>query len=152
VGLEPLQHRAQVVGLRRVEAGLGPTATVVVLTDEHVVLEDHLGLAGRRVHLERDVREEILTLVEAVPVDLEDAADMRLVVGVVVELLAVDLDGAVVARRIGARLAGNGRDQTGCAPEHAGQADDGPPSTVDQLTQGLCSPARRPRCPKFRTT
>jgi hypothetical protein len=57
------------------------------------------------VHLERDVREEV-TLVEAVPVDLEDAADMRLVVRVVVEFLPADLDGAVVPRRVGARLPG----------------------------------------------
>jgi hypothetical protein len=36
------------------------------------------------VHLERDVREEV-TLVDAVPVDLEDAVDMRLVVRIIVE-------------------------------------------------------------------
>jgi hypothetical protein len=140
VRLERLQQRAQVVGLRGVETGLGPSATVVVLADEHLVFEDHLGLARRRVHLEGDVREEIFTLVEAVPVDLEDAADMGLIVGMVVERLVVDLDGAVVPRRIGARLAGDGRHQASRSREHAGQADDGPPPTVDQLTHGLCSP------------
>jgi hypothetical protein len=149
VRLERLQQRGEVVGLRGVEAGLGPSATVVVLADEHLVFEDHLGLARRRVNLERDVREEI-SLVEAVPVDLEDATDMRLVVGVIVEFHPIDLDGAVVARRIGARLAGNGRDQARRSPEHAGQADDSPPTTVDQLTHSLlpCSAASLPRVPR----
>jgi hypothetical protein len=45
--LEVLQHRPQVVGLRSIETGLGTAATVVVLADEDVVLEEDHRLARR---------------------------------------------------------------------------------------------------------
>ena len=48
---------------------------------------------------ERHLGNEV-ALVEAVEIDLERASDVRLVVGVVVEQLPVDLDRAVVPRRI----------------------------------------------------
>jgi hypothetical protein len=50
---------------------------------------------SRRVGLEGDGGVQV-PLVVAVEVDLEDAADMGLVVGVVVKGDVVDLDGAVV--------------------------------------------------------
>jgi hypothetical protein len=106
---------------RCIEPGLGAAAAVVVLADGDRVGEQHHVLAGRRLHLERDVREEI-PLVEPVPVDLEGATHMGLVVGVAVELDAVDLDGAVVARRVGARLARDGRDEADRTSDHADQA------------------------------
>ncbi|HET8618507.1 MAG TPA: hypothetical protein VFM27_06090 [Acidimicrobiales bacterium] len=118
--LEPRQQAREVVGLARVEARFGATAAVVVLTDEDLVLEDHL-VPGGRVDLERHVGEE-LTLVVAVEVDLEHAVDMRLVVRIVVEGDAVDLDGAVVPRRpagLRARLPGDARDQADGSDHHA---------------------------------
>ena len=52
--------------------------------------------------VDRDGR-VVLTGVEAVPVDVEGAPDVWLVVGTVVDRVAVDLDGAVVAPgRVGA--------------------------------------------------
>jgi hypothetical protein len=111
----PDQQVREVVVLAGVEAGLGPAAAVVVLTDEHGVREDDL-VAGRGVHLEGDVRPEV-ALVEAVPVDLEVAADVRLVVGMAVERDAVDLDGAVVA--LGVRLGECRRRPSQCDRAHA---------------------------------
>jgi hypothetical protein len=103
---------------------------VVVLTDEDVVvLEDHL-VAGGRMHSERHVGEQ-LPLVVTVEVDLEDAADVRLVVRVVVEDDAVDLDRAVVPRRppgIGGCLTGKRPDQQETTRHHADEADQRAPA------------------------
>ena len=92
------------VGHGRIQAGLAAAPGVVVLADEHRVLQKRLDRPGWRMRLEEDVREEI-ALVEAVEVDLELAADVRLVVRRVIEVDRVDLDGAVVAGRIGTRSA-----------------------------------------------
>ena len=51
------------------------------------------------MRLKGHVRKKI-TLVEAIEVDLEYAADVRLVIWMRVELLSVDLDCPVIARRI----------------------------------------------------
>jgi hypothetical protein len=106
------EHGREVVGHARVQTRFGPAAAVVVLTDEDVgVLEDHL-VPGGLLDLERHVGEQ-LPLVVTVEIDLEHAPDMRLVVRGVVEVLAVDLDGAVVPARsagTGSRLAGDGPD------------------------------------------
>jgi hypothetical protein len=40
--LELLQQSAQVVGHRRVQPSLGPSAAAVVLADEDLIFEDHL--------------------------------------------------------------------------------------------------------------
>jgi hypothetical protein len=101
--LEPGEHGREVVGHGGVEPGLGPPAAVVVLADEDVLVhEDDRGIAGRWMHLEGHVGKEV-TLVVAVEVDLEDAAHMGLVVRVIVERHAVDLDRAVVPRRVRCR-------------------------------------------------
>ena len=50
-----------------------------------------------------DVREQIHTLIEARSVDLKDAAHIRPIVGMVIELDTIDLDRAIVPRRIRAR-------------------------------------------------
>src|SRR4029453_6897427 len=65
---------------------------------------------GRGVGLEGEGGVQA-ALVVAVEVDLEHAADMRLVVGVVVELDVVDLDGAVVPRRVRARPGQTGKER-----------------------------------------
>jgi hypothetical protein len=113
--LEPLEESAQVVGLGGVEPGLGPAAAVVVLTDEDSVGEDHFGLTGWRMHLEGDVREEV-ALVVSIEVDLEDASHVGLVVGMVIEGDAVDLDRPVVPRGIRCR-------RRTCAPEYDRKQD-----------------------------
>jgi hypothetical protein len=92
----------QGVGLAGVQPGLAAPAAVVVLTDEHRVGQQHLVVAltlGRRLGLEGDGGVQV-ALVVAVEVDLEDAADVGLVVGQVVEGGVVDLDRAVVPRRV----------------------------------------------------
>jgi hypothetical protein len=121
VRLEIGEQARQVVGLALIEAGLGAAAAVVVLADEDAgVLEDHL-VSGGRHHLERHAGEQRPQVVP-VEVDLEDAADMRLVVRVIVERHAVDLDRAVVPRRPatlqGARLAGDGRHEADDPDQH----------------------------------
>jgi hypothetical protein len=125
--LEPGEHGREVVGPARVEARFRTAAAVVVLTDEDVVvLEDHL-VPGGRMHLERHIGEQG-PLVVTVEVDLEHAPDMRLVVGVVVEFGAVDLDRAVVPGRVGGRLAGDGPDKEESPRHHADEADQCAPS------------------------
>jgi hypothetical protein len=97
--------KVQGVGLAGVQAGLAAPAAVVVLTDEHRVGQQHLILTlaqGRRVGLEGDGGVQV-ALVVAVEVDLEGAADVRLVVGQVVEGGVVDLDRAVVPGRVRGR-------------------------------------------------
>jgi hypothetical protein len=74
----------QRVGLRGVQPGLAATAGVVVLADEHGIGQQGHHRPGRRVRLEGDVGEQV-ALVVAVEVDLEGAADVRLIVGRVVE-------------------------------------------------------------------
>ena len=99
VRFERCERVREVIGPGRVEPRFGATTAVVVLTDEYAcVFEDHLVARGR-LHLENHIGEQIITLVEAVEVDLEHAAHVRLVVRMVVEVLAVDLDGAIVPRR-----------------------------------------------------
>ena len=71
--------------------------------------------------LERHVGEQV-TLVVAVEVDLEHAADVRLVVRMIVEVDAVDLDRAVVpGRRSGLAPAcpGMSRDEADGSDHHA---------------------------------
>jgi hypothetical protein len=94
---DELEH----VRLGCVEASLAAAAGVVILSDEgaNVAVDDDAPILGRRLQLETNVSVE-LTLVEPVEVHLERAADVRLVVGVVVERDAVELDGAVVAGRV----------------------------------------------------
>jgi len=92
----------QGVGHGRIEAGFRTASAVVVLADEHLVLQQDLHRSRRRVGLEDDVREQV-ALVEAVEVDLEGAPHVRLVVRSIVERGVVDLDGAVVPGRIGSR-------------------------------------------------
>ena len=110
-------RQVQCVGLGRVEPSFRPSATVVVLADEDLVGEENHVLARRRLHLEGDLGEQV-ALVEAVEVDLEGAAHVRFVVGMVVERHVVDLDGAVVPRRVRCRR------RTGAA-EDRGQNDPG---------------------------
>jgi hypothetical protein len=118
VGLEA--GEVEGVRHRRVEAGLRAATAVVVLTDEHRVREQDDVAAGRRMHHEAHVGEEV-ALVVAVEVDLEGAADVRFVVRVVVERLVVDFDRAVVAGRIhGGRLVGADPDN-----EREQKADEG---------------------------
>jgi hypothetical protein len=121
VRLEPGERGREVVGPGCVETCLGTATAVVVLTDEDVlVLEDDLVPRGR-MHLERHVGKEV-TLVVAVEVDLEHAADMRLVVRVIVEVHPVDLDGAVVPgrpARLCTRLPGDARDEADRSDQHA---------------------------------
>jgi len=124
VRLERGEQGREVIGPARVEARFGTASAVVVLTDEDVlVFEDDL-VPGGRVHLEGHVGKEV-TLVVAVEVHLEHAPDMGLVVRVAVELLAVDLDGAVVPRRptgLRARLSRDGRHQADGSHQHAEEA------------------------------
>jgi hypothetical protein len=121
MGVELRQRAREVVGLAGVEARFGATAAVVVLTDEDLVFEDHLWVSGGRMNLERHVGEEV-TLVVAVEVDLEHTSDVRLVVRMIVEVDAVDLDGAVVPRRrsgLSAGLPGDARDEADGSDHHA---------------------------------
>jgi hypothetical protein len=97
MGLDPCQ--VERVRRRRVQAGFRTAPAVVVLTDEHGVGQDDAGAARGRMSLERHLGIEV-ALVEAVEIDLERASDVRLVVGVVVEQFTIDLDRAVVTRRI----------------------------------------------------
>src|SRR5215210_4073912 len=92
----------QGVGLRRIEPRLAASAGVVVLTNEDVVLQQHdRGTGGRRgLRREGHVGGEVLALVVAVEVDLEDAADVRLVVRMVIESHVIDLDRPIVARLV----------------------------------------------------
>jgi hypothetical protein len=99
------QQSGQIVGSGRIQAGFRTTSAVVVLTDEDLVREHGVESAGRRPGVEDDLGRQV-ALVEAVEVDLEDASDVGLVVRVVVERRVVDLDGAVVPRRILRRHAG----------------------------------------------
>ena len=113
VRLDALQRVGEVVGLGGVEAVLAAAARVVVLADEHRVGEERLDLARRLDGLEGHVGEQVQAFIEAVEVDLELAAHVRLVVGMIVELHPVDLDRAVVARRVclGPRRAGGADDR-----------------------------------------
>jgi len=86
------ERRAQVIGRGGVE--ISPAAGWI-LSDEHGVGEEH-ALTGWRLSLECHQGFEI-SLVEPVEVDLEDATHVRLIVGVVVEIVAIDLDGSVVS-------------------------------------------------------
>jgi hypothetical protein len=126
VGLERGEEAREVIGPARVEARLGTAAAVVVLTDEDVgVFEDHL-VSGGRLYLERHIGKEI-ALVVAVEVDLEHAPDMWLVVRMIIEVHAVDLDGAIVPRRptgLRARLRRDGRDETDGSDQHADEASE----------------------------
>jgi hypothetical protein len=100
VGLDP--GEVEGVGHRGVQAGLAAAAAVAVLADEHRVGQQDLvvtGPLGRRVGLEGDLGVQV-TLVVAVEIDLEGAADVGFVVRVVVEGGVVDLHGAVVPRRV----------------------------------------------------
>jgi hypothetical protein len=90
------QDRSQIVSDRSIETGLAATAGVAVLTDEHNVIENANEISGRGLDAEVHIGEKV-ALIEAVEVHLENAADMRFVVGVVIEGDAVDLDGAVVS-------------------------------------------------------
>jgi hypothetical protein len=149
--LEPGEQARQVIGPARVEALLGPATAVVVLTDEDVVVfEDDL-VAGGRVHLERHIGEE-LTLVVAVEVDLEHAPDMRLVVRMVVELLAIDLDRPVVPRwptSLCAGLSGDGPEETRGSRHHAHDAAKrSPPAAALQTSHNAEFPSVTGlRCP-----
>src|SRR4029453_3836145 len=61
---------------------------------------------GGRVHREADRGDDVVTLVEAVPLDLERAAGVGAVVGDAVHLAERgDLDGAVVAAGVSLRAA-----------------------------------------------
>jgi hypothetical protein len=151
VRLEVCEQAGQVVGLGGVETRFGATTAVVVLTDEDVgVLEDHF-VSGGRPHLEGHIGEQ-LTLVVAVEVDLEHTADVRLVVRMVVEVHAVDLDRAVVPGRptsLSARLSGNARDETDGSHQHGDETrDHAPPTAAVQMFHGLDFPsATGLRCP-----
>jgi hypothetical protein len=151
VRLEVCEQAGQVVGLGGVETRFGATTAVVVLTDEDVgVLEDHF-VSGGRPHLEGHIGEQ-LTLVVAVEVDLEHTADVRLVVRMVVEVHAVDLDRAVVPGRptsLSARLSGNARDETDGSHQHGDETrDHAPPTASVQMFHGLDFPsATGLRCP-----
>jgi hypothetical protein len=97
----------------RIQPRFRTASAVVVFTDVDLVREDRGHLAGGRPGVEDHLGVEV-ALVEAVEVHLEDASDVGLVVREIVERDVVDLDGAVVARRILRRrhigqLAGNHR-------------------------------------------
>ena len=100
-------------GIRRsgVDTGFASASGVVVLTNENGVGQYGLEGTGRRLHLESDLRIQIAG-VEAVEVDLENAADVGLVVRVDIKLDAIDLDRAVISRGIPARGAAAGRPKT----------------------------------------
>jgi hypothetical protein len=90
------------VSLTRVQAGFTATTARVVLTDEHrrrVALtagNGHTSVSSRRLVFEQDGG-IVVALVIAVEVHLERTTDVRLIVRVVIEGDAVDLDGAVVS-------------------------------------------------------
>src|SRR5262249_22830802 len=84
----------------RVRIGLAPTRRVG--TDQNIVTAKQFGAgAARRLDRKDDVHP--LVLVEVEEINLELAADMRLVVDAVVEGFAVNLDGSVGAWRVGRR-------------------------------------------------
>src|SRR5690606_20198510 len=105
-----------------------------VLADGQRVLEQDLAVAGRRPGLEHDVGLEV-ALVVVVEVDLENAADVRLVVWVVVEGDAVDLDGAVVAARplLGSRRSGQRQREAGASGRRRDGTECPRPPHVSQL-------------------
>ena len=94
--LDPVEVKG--VGPLGIESFFAASAGIIVLTNEHGVSEKDLAVAGWRMSAEGHIGIEI-TFVEAVEVDLEGAADMWLVVRMIVELHIVDLDRTVVARR-----------------------------------------------------
>ena len=105
------ESRSQVVSLLEVECVARPVAA-----EAHLVIHERLPVAGGRPGLERHAR-GLRALVESIPLDPERAADVRIVVVELVELLAVDLDRAVVARRC-ARVGPNR-----CQQRKSGQRD-----------------------------
>jgi hypothetical protein len=99
------QQSGQIVGSGRIQPGFRTAAAVVVLADEDLVREHGVEFAGRWPGVEDHFGGQV-ALVEAVEVDLEDASDVGLVVREVIERHVVELDGAVVPRRILRRHAG----------------------------------------------
>jgi hypothetical protein len=112
----------QRVGLRGIQPRLRAASGIVVLADEDLIGQQGDHRTGRRVRLKQH-RGGQVALVVAVEVDLEGAADVGFVVGVVVEGDVVDLDGAVVARRVG-RRGSELRDRNASRHHHGG--DDQP--------------------------
>jgi hypothetical protein len=101
------------VRLGRVQAGFAAAPGVVVLTDEHGIGQQNLRVRVAQrwgPRLERHVGVEV-PFVVAVEVDLEGAADMWLIVRMVIERHVVDLDRPVVARWVTRRGRGVPRDE-----------------------------------------
>jgi hypothetical protein len=94
------EQAGQIVLDGRIQPRFRTASAVVVLTDVDLVREDRGHLAGGRPGVEDHLGVEV-SLVEAVEVHLEDASDVGLVVREIVERDVIDLDGAVVPRRVG---------------------------------------------------
>jgi hypothetical protein len=84
VRLDVRERLGQVVRCGRVETRFRAPSTVVVLADVDLVRKKLNPRTGRRMGIKDHVGEQV-TFVVAVEVDLKDAADVRLIVGVVVE-------------------------------------------------------------------
>jgi hypothetical protein len=131
---------AQVERLGRVEPSRAPSARGGVLTDEDAALGQQRDLrSGRWVKLEAGRGEELARVV-AVEVDLEHAADVRLIVRKVVERRAVHLDRPVVAGRC-QRTAGDGPQHEGHDRTHkhdrAGSLHSSPPRDLAEVAPPL---------------
>jgi hypothetical protein len=106
------QRGRQVVLTMGIEPRGAASTGVVVFAYEDAVGQERLLAACRRPDLKEHFAEKI-AIVEAVPVDLESTADVRLIVRSIVKGKGVDLDRTVVSRRVGRGHKSGGRDH-GC--------------------------------------